>query len=43
VNSEGMCNIYHEAASPYTIHTEVLPKLSLIDANVNSAIKPCWI
>jgi hypothetical protein len=37
-NSEGMCNIDHEAASPYTIHTAVLPKLSLIDANVNSAI-----
>jgi hypothetical protein len=30
-----MCNINHEAASPYTI---VLPKPSLIDANVNSAI-----
>ncbi len=37
-NSEGMCNIDHEAASPYTIHTAVLPKPSLIDANVNSAI-----
>jgi hypothetical protein len=37
-NSEGMCNISHEAASPYTIHTAVLPKPSLIDANVNSAI-----
>jgi hypothetical protein len=37
-NSEGMCNIDHEAVSPYTIHTAVLPKLSLIDANVNSAI-----
>jgi hypothetical protein len=37
-NSEGMCNIDHEAASPYTIHTVVLPKPSLIDANVNSAI-----
>jgi hypothetical protein len=24
-NSEGMCNIDHEAASPYTIHTAVLP------------------
>jgi hypothetical protein len=33
-----MCNIDHEAASPYTIHTAVLPKLSLIDANINSAI-----
>jgi hypothetical protein len=37
-NSEGMCNIDHEAASPYTIHTAVLPKPSLIDAIVNSAI-----
>jgi hypothetical protein len=37
-NSEGMCNIDHEAASPYTIHTAVLPKPSLIDANFNSAI-----
>ncbi len=37
-NSEGMCTIDHEAVSPYTIHTAVLPKPSLIDANVNSAI-----
>jgi hypothetical protein len=37
-NLEGMCNIDHEAASPYTIHTAVIPKLSLIDANVLSAI-----
>ncbi len=37
-NSEGMCNIDHEAASPYTIHTAVLTKPSLIDANVDSAI-----
>jgi hypothetical protein len=37
-NSEGMCNIDHEATSPYTIHTAVLPKPSLINANVNSAI-----
>jgi hypothetical protein len=37
-NSDGMCNIDHEAASPYTIHTAVLPKPSLIDANVNSTI-----
>jgi hypothetical protein len=37
-NSEGICNIDHEAASPYTIHTAVLPKPSLIDVNVNSAI-----
>jgi hypothetical protein len=33
-----MCNIDHEAASPCTFHTAVLPKPSLIDANVNSAI-----
>ncbi len=38
-NSERMCNIDHEAASLYTIHTAVLPKPSLIDANINSAIK----
>ncbi len=38
-NSDGMCNIDHEVASPYTIHTAVLPKPSLIDANVNSAIR----
>ena len=37
-NSEGMCNYDHEAASPYTIHTAVLPKPSLIDSNINSAI-----
>jgi hypothetical protein len=38
-NSEGMCNIDHEVADAYTTHTAVLPKLSLIDANINSAIK----
>jgi hypothetical protein len=37
-NSEGMCNFDHEAASPYTIHTAVLPKPSLINANINLAI-----
>ncbi len=37
-NSEGMRNFDHEAASPYTIHTAVLPKPSLIDAINNSAI-----
>ncbi len=37
-NSEGTCNFDHEAASPCTIHTAVLPKPSLIDANINSAI-----
>jgi hypothetical protein len=37
-NPEGMCNIDCEAASSYTIHTAVLPKPSLINANINSAI-----
>jgi hypothetical protein len=37
-NLEGMCNIDHEAASPYIMHTAVLPKPSLIDASVSSAI-----
>ncbi len=37
-NSEGMCNFDHEAASPYTIHTALLPKPSLIDSNSKSAI-----
>jgi hypothetical protein len=37
-NSEGTCNFDHEAASPYTIHTAVLPKPSLINSNINSAI-----
>jgi hypothetical protein len=38
-NSEEMCNFDHEAASPYTIHTAVLPKPLLIDENINSAIR----
>jgi hypothetical protein len=37
-DSEEMCNIDHEATSPCTIHTAVLRKPSLIDANINSAI-----
>jgi hypothetical protein len=37
-NSERMCNIDHEVPSTYTIHTAVLPKPSLINANVNSPI-----
>jgi hypothetical protein len=37
-NSEGICNIDHESASSYTIHTAVLLKPSLINANINSAI-----
>jgi hypothetical protein len=34
-NSKGMFNIDHESASPYAIHTAVLPKLTLINANIN--------
>ena len=37
-NSEGMCNIDHEASSPQTIHTAVLPTPSIINAHANSAI-----
>ncbi len=37
-SSEEMCNIDHEVATPYTIHSVVLPKPSLINANINSAI-----
>jgi hypothetical protein len=37
-NSERIYNIDHEAASPCTIHSAVLPKPSLINANINSAI-----
>jgi hypothetical protein len=33
-----MKNINHKPASPYTIHTTVLPKPSLINANINAAI-----
>jgi hypothetical protein len=33
-----MCNLDHEAASPYTIHTAVLPTPSLINANISSTI-----
>ncbi len=34
-----MSNIDHKSSSPNTIHTAVLPKPFLIDANINSAIK----
>ncbi len=34
----GMNNIDHKSVSPYTIHTAVLPKPSLINANINTAI-----
>jgi hypothetical protein len=34
----GMNNIDHKSASPYTIHTAVLPNPSLINANINAAI-----
>ncbi len=37
-NAEGTSNVYHKSATQYTIHTAVLPKPSLIDANVNSSI-----
>ncbi len=33
-----MCNIDHEVPSLYTIYTAVLPKPSLINANINLAI-----
>jgi hypothetical protein len=32
----------HKSASPYTIHIAVLPKPSLIDANVKSLINAMW-
>jgi hypothetical protein len=41
-NAEGTGSIDHNSATPYTIHTVVLPKLSLIDANVNSSINAMW-
>ncbi len=37
-NSEEICNIDHEAVAPYTIHTAILPKPPLINANLNSVI-----
>jgi hypothetical protein len=37
-NSERICNIDHEVPSPYRLHSAVLPKPSLINANINSAI-----
>jgi hypothetical protein len=41
-NTEGTSNVDHKSATPYTIHTAVLPKPSLIDANVNSSINAMW-
>jgi hypothetical protein len=41
-NAEGTSNVDHKSATPYTIHTAVLPKPSLIDANVNSSIDAMW-
>jgi hypothetical protein len=41
-NAEGTSNVDHKSAIPYTIHTAVLPKPSLIDANVNSSINAMW-
>jgi hypothetical protein len=35
-------NVDHKSATPYTIHTAVLPKPSLINANVNSSINAMW-
>jgi hypothetical protein len=41
-NAEGTSNIDHKSATPYTIHTAVLPKPLLINANVNSSINAMW-
>jgi hypothetical protein len=41
-NAEGMSNIDHKSATPHTIHTAVLPKQSLIDANIDSSINAMW-
>jgi hypothetical protein len=41
-NAKGMSNIDHKSTTSYTIHTAVLPKPSLIDANVNSSINAMW-
>jgi hypothetical protein len=37
-DTSGMNNIDHKSASPYMIHTAVLPKPSLINENINAAI-----
>jgi hypothetical protein len=41
-NAEGTSNVDPKSATPYTIHIAVLPKPSLIDANVNSLINAMW-
>ncbi len=41
-NAEGTSNVDHKSATPYTIHTAVLPKPSQMDANVNSSINATW-
>ncbi len=41
-NAEGTSNVGHKSATPYTIHTAVLPKPSLIYANINSSINAMW-
>ncbi len=41
-NAEGTSNVDHKSATQYTTHTGVLPKLSLINANVNSSINAMW-
>jgi hypothetical protein len=41
-NADGKSNVDHKSATPCTIHTAVLPKLSLINVNVNSSINAMW-
>jgi hypothetical protein len=41
-NAEGMNKIDHESETPCTIHTVVLPKPTLINANINSVIDAMW-
>jgi hypothetical protein len=41
-NAKGTSNVDHNFATPYTIHNAVLPKPSIIDANVNSSINAMW-
>jgi hypothetical protein len=41
-NAEGMNNIDHKSETPCTIHTAVLSKPTLINANINSASDAMW-
>jgi hypothetical protein len=41
-NTEEKNNIVHKSVTSCTVHTAVLPKPSLIKANVNSAINAMW-